>query len=243
MKAILSMLLASTLLTGVVSAQVKQLPVDRNKTVVKDQPAKMQPGIQPNAVRSADTAVKQSPPPAATTAQPPAAATPPPDYFLVSARVRVATGGDNKELQSGAGVRIFKLSYTPGGASPGDFKAYPGERLMFETRDEPRREFKVNSTNEIDLKSIYSFNYHPVDMMLGYVEPYGFKAVITYSPNFPLDAWRINNVTIVFEIKDRNGNPHPYMGYREILFSPNKLMKAGDNTLELFIDKNFMRQL
>lgn len=241
MKTLLSVLITCILLSGRVSAQVKQLPVDRNKTVVKDEPVKMQPGIKPNAVK-ADTAVKQAPPPAATTTQPPAATTAP-AYFLVSAKVRVATGDDNKELQSVAGVKIFKLSYTPGGASPGDFKAYPGQRLLFETRDEPRREFKVNSTNEIDLKSIYSFNYQPVDIMLGYVEPYGFKAVITYSPNFPLDAWRINNVTIVLEIKDRNGNPHPYMGYREILFSPNKLMKAGDNTLELFIDKNFMRQL
>jgi len=202
----------------------------------------MQPGVKTNTVKSADTVVKQSPPAAATTTQPPAAATPR-AYYLVSARVRVATGDDNKELQSGAEVRIFKLSYTPGGASPGDFKAYPGQRLLFETRDEPRREFKVNSTNEIDLKSIYSLNYQAVDIMLGYVEPYGFKAVITYFPNFPLDAWRINNVTVVLEIKDRNGNPHPYMGYREILFSPNKLLKAGDNTLELFIDKNFMKQL
>lgn len=242
MKTLRSVLIAVTFLAGPVSAQVKQLPVDRNKTVVKDQPVKMQPGIKTNTVKPADTVVKQSPPAAATTTQPPAAATPP-AYYLVSARVRVATGDDNKELQSGAAVRIFKLSYTPGGASPGDFKAYPGQRLLFETRDEPTREFKVNSTNEIDLKSIYSFSYQPVDIMLGYVEPYGFKAVITYSPNFPLDAWRINNVTVVLEIKDRNGNPHPYMGYREILFSPNKLMKAGDNTLELFIDKNFMRQL
>ncbi|MBN8782494.1 MAG: hypothetical protein ABS85_00175 [Sphingobacteriales bacterium SCN 48-20] len=242
MKTFLSVLLAVTFLAGPVSAQVKQLPVDRNKTVVKDQPVKMQPGVKTNTVKSADTVVKQSPPAAATTTQPPAAATPP-AYYLVSARVRVATGDDNKELQSGAEVRIFKLSYTPGGASPGDFKAYPGQRLLFETRDEPRREFKVNSTNEIDLKSIYSLNYQAVDIMLGYVEPYGFKAVITYFPNFPLDAWRINNVTVVLEIKDRNGNPHPYMGYREILFSPNKLLKAGDNTLELFIDKNFMKQL
>jgi hypothetical protein len=242
MKTLRSVLIAVTFLAGPVSAQVKQLPVDRNKTVVKDQPVKMQPGVKTNTVKSADTVVKQSPPAAATTTQPPAAATPP-AYYLVSARVRVATGDDNKELQSGAEVRIFKLSYTPGGASPGDFKAYPGQRLLFETRDEPRREFKVNSTNEIDLKSIYSLNYQAVDIMLGYVEPYGFKAVITYFPNFPLDAWRINNVTVVLEIKDRNGNPHPYMGYREILFSPNKLLKAGDNTLELFIDKNFMKQL
>jgi len=164
MKTFLSVLLAVTFLAGPVSAQVKQLPVDRNKTVVKDQPVKMQPGVKTNTVKSADTVVKQSPPAAATTTQPPAAATPP-AYYLVSARVRVATGDDNKELQSGAEVRIFKLSYTPGGASPGDFKAYPGQRLLFETRDEPRREFKVNSTNEIDLKRIYSLNYQAVDIM------------------------------------------------------------------------------
>lgn len=244
MKAILVLIMGMVIGCCPAFSQI-QKPVEKKKTMAAEQPVTIKPVVKSKIISSADT-VKQPVTPTTTqpATQPQTTTTSePPAYYIVAAKVRIKTGNDNKELQSAGFVRLKKLSYLPGGASPQDFHAYPGETLLFEVRNRPSEELKVNSTTEIDLSPIYGWNYHPDDIMIGYVETYGFKLEIDYRPNFLLDAWKIDNVVVVMEIKDRNGNPHPYLGYKEIMFSPNKLLKKGDNLLELFIDKNFMRKI
>jgi hypothetical protein len=235
MKKILFTIFVTVLSICYTFAQIERPAIQSKKAVKPEQVTIPKAGLKNST--TTDTTKKQ---PVVQTPPPPPSSTKPNSYYLVAAKVRINTGNDNKEAQSGLRIELIKNSYIPGAAP--ELKPYPGETLIYENRGSAD-EYKVNSTKELNLVGIYSKDYHIGEIWLDWVKAYGLKLKIRYSPAFVLDAWKINTVILILEVKDLKGNPHPTLGYREVLFAPNKLMKADDNLLELHIDENFLRKI
>lgn len=127
------------------------------------------------------------------------------DYFLTSAKVTIQTGNDNKEAQNS------KVTFYAGLANFNDKYYYTNES---------NEEFKINTTNEIILKRAYREADMIGDMTfnkLSYYKQFGFALAIVYDNNaWATDAWKINNVTVTLEFKDKNGNPYPLPVYSTV---------------------------
>jgi hypothetical protein len=163
-------------------------------------------------------------------------------YYMTSARVIIETGNDNKEQLSQ--LQIF-LNRRIGN--------YP-HSVQFEvglydymTGNHPKEEYKINSTVEltmdcsVQLPNAVSEGWRYGCLNLDIVQDAGLELTIYYSPNFPLDAWKIEKVTLVLEFKDLAGNPHPTMGRVTVPFQhASKLLHGGNNedqTLTLKTDR------
>ncbi len=168
-------------------------------------------------------------------------------YYLSSAKVNIFTGNDNKELPSTMNVSLYRLSRS-NYATEGD-----GPTLMYNyiMQGDNKQEFKPNSNSEIALTNIYSFpytfpggtseGYRYYEIALEYIQINGLQLTIYYSPNFILDAWKIEKVVLMLEFKDLNGNPHPTMATVTIPFmNAYALLKDGNNILVCETDKFLM---
>lgn len=139
-------------------------------------------------------------------------------YYLTSVKVDIYTGNDNKEFSSKMSIDLVRSGGAPsefGNSNPGN------ESLLFSrTSGNSETEMKTNSITSVALESIY----HPEEgrytevMNLYKVQQYGLKLKINYIPNFILDAWKIDRVSMTLEFKDAQGNPHPIFGSKTILF-------------------------
>ncbi|WP_199141974.1 hypothetical protein [Pedobacter sp. ASV12] len=161
------------------------------------------------------------------------------DYFLAVAKVTIKTGKDNKELNSKLIVRVYPTSGTDNYQ-----KGYMMENYM--------PELKVWSTKEFYLPRAPGFDQ--AFNSLAHYRQTGVMVDILYNtqgngPFFGLDAWKIDEVNVVLEFKDKNGNPHPTMPSKTIYFTGSDMyldfMKwhlfcktdAYFNTLPTFITK------
>jgi hypothetical protein len=69
------------------------------------------------------------------------------------------------------------------------------------------------------------------------IQNYGLELYISYRPNFILDAWKIDKVTLTLEFKDITGKPHSTLATVVIPFVASPLLKDGNATLKCVIDK------
>jgi hypothetical protein len=131
------------------------------------------------------------------------------DYFLAVAKISVKTGKDNKEKGSKVIFRVYPASGTDNYK-----KGYCQENFGDELRIWDTRDFTLPRANGFD----QSFN------SLAHYKQTGIMVDINYNtvgngPFFAMDAWKIEEVSVTLEFKDKDGNPHPSMPSKTISFS------------------------
>ena len=189
--------------------------------------------------------LKTVPPPAPappTNTPPPAANVP---YYLSAARVILLTGNDNKEQPSSVSIG---LNRTSGGDWPSD--DYTASCGLYQ-HNYATNEYKVNSVTDIALTTSFQFpgsmpggvgeGWRYINLLLSNIQTHGLTLYVRYDPNFILDAWKIEKVTLVMEFKDIKGNPHPTLGSITIPFlNSSALLNDGKRILKLETDKFLM---
>jgi hypothetical protein len=128
-------------------------------------------------------------------------------YTLTSAKISIKTGNDNKENPS-----TFLLYITENSGAWGD-----GRELFAQQNQYPTAELRTNSVSDIPLQKMPGTAADAFS--LTNLQSKGLKFVITYSPNFFADAWKIEAVTITLEFKDQHGNIHSTTGGQTIQFN------------------------
>lgn len=123
-----------------------------------------------------------------------------PVYLLTPARVSIRTGNDNKEFPSKVYVTLMAKS------TPANWRNY----LQFNLGNE----MPINSDTEFGL-DLEGRAPTPLETF----QQAGIRLNIQYEPNFFADAWKIESVSLILEFKDQNGNLHPSLGRKVILFS------------------------
>ena len=142
------------------------------------------------------------PPPSAPgnkTTTNPGKTTTPAVYALTSVRVNIRTGNDNKEFPSGVYVTLRAIS----------------------DRTRWRNYIQQSLPNEMKINSNTEFGLNVVDGTIGLetFQQSGLLLSINYAPNIIFDAWKIESVSVVLEFKDQNGNLHPTLGSKTVVFS------------------------
>ena len=131
------------------------------------------------------------------------------DYFLAVAKITIKTGKDNKETGSTLIFRVY-----PAAGADNWHKGYSQENY--------KTELKVWSTNNFTLPRATGFDQN-FNSLANYKQT-GVMVDINYNtvgngPFFITDAWKIDEVDVTLEFKDKNGNPHPTMGSKTIYFN------------------------
>jgi hypothetical protein len=159
--------------------------------------AQLKPDIERSKMKRT-TEQKTIPPPA----PPPVAKTSIQDvpvYSLTSVRVKIRTGNDNKEFPSKVHATLMAKS------TPQNWRNYIQINLS--------NEMKINAETEFGL----GLEGPPIPLQT--FQSAGLKLAIAYEPNFFADAWKIEGISLVLEFKDQNGNLHPSLGNKTIVFS------------------------
>lgn len=160
------------------------------------------------------------PPPAPTNKTSGTANTSTPVYILSSARVSIRTGSDNKEFPSGVWVALAAKS------APGEWRTYVQQNLG--------NEMRINSETEFGL----ALEAQPISLET--FQKTGLVLTIKYSPNIIFDAWKIESVSLTIEFKDQNGNLHPTLGRKTIVFSNAYGFLNNDYTyMKCYTDESF----
>ncbi len=219
-----------------VAAQITGRPVSVKPTVIKtntDTVITITKVPEPPKTSTIPPATQPAVPPAAQpatqTSQPSTAA----DYKLTSVRVKITTGKDNKESPSEV---YAKFSLPEQVASP--YCAFAQWNLQ--------NEMPVNSEVEVGLRKYANASLSITstkltmsnpeqlstganDISLSDIQRHGARLMIKYYPHLFTDAWRIENVTLLLEFKDSNGNPHPMHGSKTLSFANAKTFLNGMN--------------
>jgi hypothetical protein len=137
-------------------------------------------------------------------------------YTLASAKVNIRTGNDNKESPSNM---IFFFREKDGVWGKGTDLFQSGSKS----------EFKVNSNFETLLDKV------PATPASAYtldnLQARGLYFAVYYSPNFIMDAWKIESITITLEFKDQYGNLHASFGNRVIQYNISNGLLTNANWL------------
>jgi hypothetical protein len=144
-----------------------------------------------------------APPPPAINKTPATTSQNVPVYNLTSVRVTIRTGNDNKEFPSKVMAWI-------------------------QTKNPPSSEWfsykQINLANEMRINSNTEFGLERDSLLRGVIrledlQAKGIQLKIWYASNWLTDAWKIESVSVVLEFKDQNGNLHPTLGNKTIVFS------------------------
>ncbi|MGZ8544891.1 MAG: hypothetical protein ACXWV0_06320 [Flavisolibacter sp.] len=169
-------------------------------------------------------------------------------YYLTAVKVSIVTGNDNKEQPSRASIM---LNTVDGGCWPSD-KTTGGCGLYdFNLANTINNEFKVNSVTDISLTTAYQFpasfpggageGWRYINLSLAAIQAHGVVLFVNYDPNFFLDAWKIERLTLTMEFKDLQGNAHPTMGTVSIPFiNASALLNSSKRTLKCETDRFLM---
>lgn len=126
-----------------------------------------------------------------------------PVYTLTNARVSITTGRDNKEFPSEVTVWLIQK----------------GKGILFQQPgSNTRNEMQVNSTNEFGLYK-WTNTVNIGSFLLTDIQQSGIILRILYLPHLFTDAWRIEGISVTLEFKDQNGNLHPSLGKKTIVFN------------------------
>ncbi len=171
--------------------------------------------------------------PSTTTAPPPAQSSTVVEYQLTAVRVKISTGRDNKESPS----EVYTKFALP--------DQYAAPYCAFAQWNQ-QNEMPVNSEIEVGLKKHANANLSLIstkltmsnpeqlktggnDILLSDIQKYGGRLMIKYYPHLFTDAWRIENVILTLEFRDKNGNLHPVHGSKILSFSNAKTFLNGLN--------------
>lgn len=136
-------------------------------------------------------------------------------YTLNEVSLEINTGADNKEAPSGVAIWLHnKKTNGP---------------IYYQPIENSKVEYPSNKTTPIGLMK---YGNNTPDFTLESLSQDGLKLGIYYTPNFPLDAWKINGVTLVLKFVDQKGAPHPTLGNKRIAM----------NNADTFLD-NFDRKV
>lgn len=175
----------------------------------------VQAQITTKPVKSQQKTIIQTPP-----QQPPAVVS---VYSLTSVRVNIRTGSDNKEFPSKVYVTLM-VKTNP------HYYIYVQNNLNNEMRINSDTEFGLERGNEGT----------PERITLEALQTAGLILQIYYAPNLFTDAWKIENISMVLEFKDQNGNPHPSLGRKTVVFSnAYGFLNAGVHYMECITDQSF----
>jgi hypothetical protein len=131
------------------------------------------------------------------------------DYFLAVAKISVKTGKDNKEKGSKLILRVY-----PAAGADNWRRGYSQENFS--------DELKIWNTDYFTLPRAATFDQN-FNSLANYKQT-GIMVDINYNtvgngPFFALDAWKIEEIVITLEFKNKNGDPHPAMGSKIISFT------------------------
>ena len=150
-----------------------------------------------------------------------------PVYSLTAVRVIIRTGADNKEFPSGAGVSLWRKDRQ--GWDYTNYCCYKTPTL--------KTEMAVNSNTDLGLDK-YAGNADKWN--LATLQASGLELVVEYAPNLIFDAWKIENISLILEFKDRNGNLHPTLGNKTIAFSSAVgFLNSEYSSIKCTTDQNF----
>lgn len=231
MKRILLLCAVIALSTISVSAQITTRPTTKRPVAVTK---------RVDSLKKVPASAPASPPPPAnkgniSTPPPPAPAqsSTTPIYKLTGVRVKINTGRDNKESPS----EVYTKFSLPDQAAS-SYCAFAQWNLQ--------NEMPINSEIEVGLRKYTNANLsisstkltmsNPEelrtganDITLSAIQTHGSRLMIKYYPHLFTDAWRIENVTLLLEFKDANGNPHPSHGSKTLSFANAKTFLNGFN--------------
>ncbi len=173
-------------------------------------------------------------------------------YFVVAGTVTIRTGNDNKELPSKFTIKLYinggNTDIDPWNPTPNPLRLQD----IGYSYGRNTTELKVNSSADFELQTAVDTVWSPAGNNLANIQQHGLRIVITYEPNFPLDAWKIDSVTLTLKFKDRDRisgqygslDPrpaYPPMADKTITF-PNvsTLLTAANPRLDLVTDRFLM---
>jgi hypothetical protein len=173
----------------------------------------------------------------------------PDQYYLVGGKYTIRTGNDNKEAPSRV---TFKL-YVNGGEDRSEWLVNNPLKLqeIWTSFDPKGMELRVNSTADIEFSNRKGLDpmWLPRKGHLPNIQQYGLRLVIKYEPNFPLDAWKVEGVTMTLKFQDldemqftsRSGREDFTPGWdnKTVTFSgAPKLLTGQDSELHLVTGPN-----
>ncbi|MEJ8843514.1 hypothetical protein WG954_14080 [Lacibacter sp. H375] len=147
-----------------------------------------------------------------------------PVYTLTNARVSISTGRDNKEFPSEVTVWLIQK----------------GKGILFQQPGtNTRNEMQVNSINEFGLYK-WTNTVNIGSFLLTDIQQSGIILRIMYMPHLFTDAWRIEGISVTLEFKDQNGNLHPTLGNKTIVFNNTSgFLNQWEQFFECRADGNF----
>jgi len=212
----LILIACSLCLISLTNAQVvtRETPVKKN-VIIK-------PAATPPPAPAPAPATKTSPP---SQPQQPAQQAPTPVYSLTAVKVTIKTGTDNKEFPSVLGLTVLdKNGNTP-------LYGLPGNGI--------KNELAVNSVMDFGLQTD-GMRPTAEALRLETIQRTGISLKIYYGPNFFMDAWKIEGVSLTLEFKDQNNNLHPTLGSKTIVFNTAKgFLNNTYHTMRCLADGNF----
>lgn len=169
-----------------------------------------------------------APPPAPNTqpvaTAPPPAPKPAPAYSLSGVVVRIRTGNDNKENLSAVTLNLYN-AFT--------------NKICFQQSSPINTQFDSNSEVEFRLVKFTKHDITP-SLLLQSLQSSGLRFDISYGPNFPLDAWKVQGITLVLEFKDQFGQVHPSLNNKVINISnATGFLDIAHRNMQCFIDSDF----
>ncbi len=131
------------------------------------------------------------------------------DYFLAVATISLKTGKDNKEKGSKLILRVYPASGTDNWR-----KGYLQENFTDELKTWHTDNFTLPRAPAFDQNFNSLANYRQTGIMVD----------INYNtlgngPFFGTDAWKVEEVAVTLEFKNKKGDPHPTMGSKTIYFT------------------------
>lgn len=156
------------------------------------------------------SAVQEKPKPGGGSTSPssPAPALTDADYFLAVAKVTIKTAGDNKEKLSKMMVSVYPAAGDDNYQKGYTLESWPEELKVWSTTNFtlPRRAGFEQAFNSLA-------HYRQTGVMLDVL-----YNTLGNGPFFISDAWKIQEVSVTLEFKDKNGNPHPTYGSKTLYF-------------------------
>ncbi|RYD82731.1 MAG: hypothetical protein EOP53_02905 [Sphingobacteriales bacterium] len=161
------------------------------------------------------------------------------DYYLTGLSIKFYTGMDNKEYPSTVDI----MAHLPFGSS---YSGDPNAPVFLYSNQESgesdrKQEFKSNGTNHIKLKTPYvlyngaNSEHQPNNLRLAKLLNSGLIIKITYFPNLLTDAWKINKIEVIPEVKKPDGTLHPLYNNKIITFNHAKLLTSGSGTKNSYV--------